>query len=91
MSSLETVHASAEMAGPHIPSSKGANILDWNIGGIHITNTVFSTWIFMLILFVLIGFLYAAIRTNRFPKLKTFGLDIVSRIFSYATSLIGDA
>jgi hypothetical protein len=33
--------------GPHIPAPKGDIIEGWTIGGLHITNTVFSTWIFM--------------------------------------------
>lgn len=41
-------------------------------------------------LFILIGFLYIAIRTDKMPRLRAFGLDIVSRILAYATGLIGD-
>ncbi len=44
----------------------------------------------MAILFVLIAFFSIAIQTKRFPKLKTFGLDIVSRLVSYIGSLLGD-
>ena len=44
----------------------------------------------MVILFVLIAFFSIAIQTKRFPKLKTFGLDIVSRLVSYIGSLLGD-
>ena len=44
----------------------------------------------MGMLFVLVAFMYGAIRTKTLPKLRAFGLDIVSRILAYATSLVGD-
>ena len=42
----------------------------------------------MAVFFVLIAIFYTAIRTKALPRVKTLGLDIVSRIFSYATSLL---
>ena len=84
-------HATTEHSGPHILSPKGDIIAGMDIGGIHITNTVFSTWIFMAFFFVFIAFLYTAIRTSWFPRLQSFGLDIVARIFDYITSLLGTA
>lgn len=45
----------------------------------------------MAVFFVLIAVFYTAIRTKAFPRVKTVGLDIVNRIFSYATSLLGSA
>ena len=83
MTPLETTQATSEHVGPHIPTPHGADIADWNIGGIHITNTIFSTWIFMIVLFVIIGVFYFSIRRDRFPRLKTFGLDIIARLVSY--------
>ena len=44
----------------------------------------------MGMLFILVAFMYGAIRTKTLPKLRAFGLDIVSRILAYATSLVGD-
>ena len=58
------------------------------IGNIHITNTVFSTWIFMGIIFSLIALFYVAIRTDKFPKIKAFGLDISSRMLVNITGLL---
>lgn len=83
-------HENAEHEGPHIPAPKGDVIHGWEIGGLHITNTVFSTWIFMGVLFVLVAFMYAAIRTEKLPRLRAFGLDIVNRIYMYAKNLLGD-
>ena len=60
------------------------------IGNLHITNTVFSTWIFMVVLFVIVAILNLAIRTDKFPRLRAFGLDIVNRIYIYAKNLLGD-
>ncbi len=39
----------------------------------------------MAVLFVLLALLYTAIRTDRLPRTKAFGLDIVNRILAYAT------
>ena len=88
----ETVgHAESEAhSGPHIPKPKGDIIPGWSIGWLHITNTVFSTWIFMALLFVLVGIMYIAITTQSLPRLRAFGLDIVNRIYVYAKSLVGD-
>lgn len=87
---VDTTHEEAH-EWPHIPTPKGAVIEGWSIGGLHITNTIFSTWIFMGLLFVLVGFMYLAIHTKKLPKLRAFGIDITARILAYATSLIGDA
>lgn len=84
-------HASTEHAGPHIPSSKGEVIPGFTIAGFPITNTIFSTWIFMAVFFVLIAVFYTAIRTKAMPRIRTLGLDIVNRLFAYATSLLGSA
>jgi F0F1-type ATP synthase membrane subunit a len=75
---------------PHIPAAKGDIIDGWSIGGLHITNTVFSTWIFMGILFSIIMVMNLAIHSRSFPRIRAFGLDIVSRIEAYVYSLIGD-
>ncbi len=58
------------------------------VGGFPITNTIFSTWIFMAVFFVLIAIFYTAIRTQALPRVRAFGLDVVNRIFAYATSLL---
>ena len=88
---VETTHATTEHAGPHIPSSKGEIIPGWSIAGFPITNTIFSTWIFMVVFFVLIAVFYTAIRTTLLPRVRALGLDVTNRIFSYATSLLGSA
>lgn len=81
----------SESGWPHIPAPKWEIIEWWSIVGFPITNTIFSTWIFMGILFILIGVMYIAIRTSSLLKLRAFGLDITARILAYATSLIGDS
>jgi F-type H+-transporting ATPase subunit a len=76
--------------GPHIPGPKGDIIEGWSIGWLHITNTIFSTWIFMGLLFTLTWVMYMAISTSSLPRVRAFGLDIVNRIYMYASSLVGD-
>jgi F0F1-type ATP synthase membrane subunit a len=89
--STETTHATTEHVGPHIPSSKGEIIPGFTVAGFPITNTILSTWIFMAVFFVLIAVFYTAITTKALPRIKALGLDVVNRIFSYATSLLGSA
>lgn len=85
-----STHETTAHEGPHIPAPKGKIIEGWSIGGLPITNTIFSTWIFMGVLFVLVAFMYMAIATDKLPRLRAFGLDIVNRIYMYARSLVGD-
>lgn len=42
----------------------------------------------MAVFFVLIAIFYTAIRTQALPRVRAFGLDVVNRIFAYATSLL---
>ena len=86
----ELPHEMSPHEGPHIPAPKGKVIEGWSTGGLPITNTIFSTWIFMGLLFVVLAFMYIAIMTKSFPKLRAFGLDITSRILAYTTSLLGE-
>ncbi len=88
MNTLSETSATEVATGPHIPAPKWTEIGDWMVGNIHITNTVFSTWIFMGIIFSLIALFYVAIRTDRFPKTKAFGLDITSRMLVNITGLL---
>lgn len=65
----------ASVASPHIPDPKGTPIHDWSLGvfdigswhiDFAITNTVFTTWVFMVVLFSVIACFYIAITTPRF-------------------------
>ncbi len=85
---MNTLSDTSVPTGPHIPAPKGTAIGDWMIGNIHITNIMLSTWIFMVFLFVLIAFFYVAIHTNKFPKLRAFGLDIMDRMLVNITGLL---
>lgn len=91
MATLETTHTSTEQAGPHIPSAKGEVIDGLSLAGIPITNVILSTWIFMAFFSILIAIFYVAIRTTKLPRLRTFGLDVMSRIYAYVTSLLGNS
>ncbi|MDD2487400.1 MAG: F0F1 ATP synthase subunit A [Candidatus Gracilibacteria bacterium] len=80
-------------SGPHIPSMQGELIpnFGFDILGMHfgISNTVLSTWIFMVFLFVAL----LLFRTNINKKggfFKTTGLIIVKLIYDFAADFIGD-
>lgn len=74
----------------HIPLVTGEKIHNFHIGTAQITTTVFSTWIFMAVLFVVVGLFYAAIKTNAFPRVRTLGLDAVSRLDRVLRGIIGN-
>lgn len=44
----------------------------------------------MILLSILVGVFHIAITTDKMPRLKAFGLDIVARILAYTTGLLGD-
>lgn len=87
MSNLPGEH-STHLDGPEIPDITG-----WYTGidifGTPITTTVLSTWIFMVVLFIIVGLFYIAITTDKFPKLKTLGLDAVSRLDNFLVDTVG--
>ncbi len=93
MATVDTTHLTevaeaAAHSGPHIPGIVGEEI--FSIGGIGITTTVFSTWLFMIVLFVIIGVFYSAIKTSKNSQIKTFGLDIVNRLDTFFTDIVGN-
>lgn len=83
-------HTTTEHAGPHIPQAKGEVIDGLAVFGIPVTNVILSTWIFMALFFCLITTFYVAIKTDKLPRTKAFGLDVMNRIFVYITSLLGN-
>lgn len=88
--STEVSHlATAEAhVGPHIPGITGDKL--WQIGNLDITNTVFSTWIFMIILFIIVAIFYVAIKTNALPRVRTFGLDVLKRLDDFIIETVGN-
>jgi hypothetical protein len=44
----------------------------------------------MGVLFIGIALMYRAIRSDRLPRIREFGLDIVRRLLAYITGLVGD-
>lgn len=64
----------------HIPSIQGEVVSGIQIAGFPVSNTILSMWIFMAILFVTVGFFFAAIKTRAFPRLRNVGIDLIKRI-----------
>ncbi len=64
----------------HIPSIQGEAVHGLSIGGFPISNTILSMWVFMAILFIAVGFLFTAIKTRAFPRLRNVGIDLIKRI-----------
>lgn len=85
----ETLEHSLHAEWPHILSTQGTSISGMHIFGFDITTTVFSTWIFMGILFIFVFILYLAIKTEKLPRIRTFGLDIVHRLDDFVNTTIG--
>lgn len=78
---------------PHIPAIQWEFIhwFDFNLFWIHfgITNTIFSTWIFMLVLFVVLLFFRLWIR-NKWWFFKTTWLIVVWGLYGMASDFIWD-
>ena len=72
--SLHTVSSeiplSGEHLGPHIPQIQGETIAGWNIFGIPITNVMFSTWILLGIIIILVILFRVALSSKRFPRIR---------------------
>lgn len=95
---VNTTHSSAvtpdlattEHHAPHILPVAGDAVEGLSLFGYPVSNTILSTWIFMGFLFVSVLILYVAIRTDAFPKVRTFGLDIVNRLDTFLTNALAD-
>ena len=83
-------HATTEHYGPHIPGTQGEKIDGLFLGDTAISNTILSTWIFMAFLFIFVGVLYTAIKTNLFPKVRAFGVDVVGKFDTFLTDALGE-
>jgi F-type H+-transporting ATPase subunit a len=64
----------------HIPTIQGEYVSGLSLGGIPVSNTILSMWLFMALLFIVVGFLFTAIKTRAFPRLRNVGIDLVKRI-----------
>ncbi len=76
--------AETSHTGPHIPSLSGEGI-GFSVGPMEITSTLLSTWVFMVVLFVIIWLFH---RAN--PKIKAIGMDLISRLDIMCITLIGN-
>ena len=76
---------SHEPSGLHIPQMKWEVIHGWHIPftGIPVTNTMFSTWLFMGVLFILVACVQIALRTSLFPRLRAGVLSVVAGMRGY--------
>jgi F0F1-type ATP synthase membrane subunit a len=83
-------HATTEHHGPHIPGTQGERIEGFFLGDIAITNTILSTWIFMVFLFLMVGTMFVAMKTNMFPRVRALGLDIVAKFDTFLTGALGE-
>lgn len=92
---LPTAYAQAaataeEHAGPHIPALMGDQT-GLHIFGLGVSTTVFSTWMFMIALGIIVFFLNRAANGNESPKLKATGIDLVKRLDVFFHELLGDS
>jgi F0F1-type ATP synthase membrane subunit a len=86
-----TAAPAAETIGPVIPAIRGHGIAGFEIFGNEIITTVFTTWIFMAALFAVVALFYRAATTDRSPKLKAVGIDLVNRLDVFFLELLGDS
>jgi F-type H+-transporting ATPase subunit a len=74
--------------GPHIPGLSG-EFIDIYVGPFGVTSTVFSTWILVGIVIALALTLFFSVNKKK-SRIKAFGKNVVRRLDSHFTSLIGD-
>lgn len=79
-----------EHSGPHIPALSGEST-GFHLGSLSITNTMLSTWLFMVILAVVVWKFFSAATTASSPRLKAIGIDLIARIDIMLTNLFGDS
>ena len=90
--SSENTPKSSGHDGPHIPTLMGTTIghnESINISGIPITTTIFSTWVYMFLLFIGVALFYRASISNTSPRLKAIGIDLISRLDIFFSELLG--
>ena len=75
--------------GPHILATKGDIIEGMSFFGLPVTTTTFSTWLFMGVLILVVALFFVAIKTDRLPRVRTLGLDLISRLDGFITDTIG--
>ncbi|MDD2745447.1 MAG: F0F1 ATP synthase subunit A [Candidatus Gracilibacteria bacterium] len=85
----KSAETAGEHIGPHIPSLAGSET-GFELLGISITTTVFSTWLFMICLFIGVSVLYRASKGNNSPKTKAVGIDLVQRLDVFFFELLGN-
>jgi F-type H+-transporting ATPase subunit a len=61
----------------HLPGLQGEVIPGWELGGVAITNTVLSTWLFMAILFVGVAVFRVALGSGSMPRIKQTGISLI--------------
>jgi len=83
------VHPVSAHVGPHIPGTQGEVVDGLSVFGLPVTTTVLSTWMFMLVLFAVVAILYMAIKTDRLPRVRTMGLDLIKRLDDFVNDTIG--
>ena len=89
-SSEQTTHAQIEHGTVlHVPALEGEAENGLVLGGIAISNTIIATWIFMVCLGILVTFLYRAITTDAYPRLRSIGLTSIQFIDDFITDFIG--
>lgn len=74
----------------HLPGLQGEEIPGWEIAGVGITNTVFSTWAFMLILFGVIAVFNIALRSGALPRVKQTGISVLRALDDMSDGFIRD-
>ncbi|HRI36646.1 MAG TPA: FoF1 ATP synthase subunit a [bacterium] len=74
----------------HLPGLQGEAIPGWEIAGVPVTNTIFSTWLFMAMLFIAIGIFNFALRSEMLPRVKQTGISLLRAIDDMVDGFIRD-
>jgi len=75
---------------PHIPSMTWKVIEWWNIWPFEITTTIFSTWLFMWVLFIVLLLFNYSLKTWKLPWIKNTGLIFIKKMDEFLDEFIWD-
>jgi F-type H+-transporting ATPase subunit a len=73
----------------HAPAISWDFISGWSFSGLEITNTVFSTWIFMVLLFLGVAYLYKQSKSTEPNRIQTATVHLLGLLDTHFSEFIG--
>ena len=75
----------------HIPTMQGEPIHGLTVGGVGVTTTILSTWIFMGVLLVILVLFRVALTSRSMPRIRGIGISLVGWLETTIDGFLEDA